>query len=173
MQIQAEGFKLSGQDQGWNVFTRETVPAGGKLEIAVSGTAPPISAGESQQSSAAGASGAPAASLSQMPGRLDSLKWPLIAGFSALFALGLVFLWRRPMVAVPAASGNNAAPAKARTRTPDVVAEVDREVGQSMDEIKETLFRLELRRQAGTISEADYARERARAEKFLRDMLQG
>jgi hypothetical protein len=177
MQVQAEGFKLSGTDQGWNVFTREPVPAGGKLEIAVSGTAPPINADATQQQSGSTGAGAPTASLSQMPGRLDSLKWPLIAGFSALFALGLIFLWRRPMVIVPAVAGNGAAPVKAPARaqaqSPDVVAEVDRQVGQSMDEIKETLFRLELRRQAGTISEADYTRERTRAEKYLRDMLQG
>jgi hypothetical protein len=153
------------------VFTRETVPAGGKLEIAVSGTAPPVSADEGQQQ--AGSASAPTSSLSQLPGRLDSLKWPLIGGFSALFALGLIFLWRRPNVTAAAVAGNGAAPVKTRSRTPDVVAEVDRAVGQSMDEIKETLFRLELRRQAGTISDADYTRERARAEKYLRDMLQG
>jgi hypothetical protein len=39
--------------------------------------------------------------------------------------------------------------------------------------LKDTLFRLELRRQAGTISEAEYNQERARAEKVLRDLVRG
>ena len=39
--------------------------------------------------------------------------------------------------------------------------------------LKDTLFRLELRRQAGTISEEEYNQERARAEKVLRDLVRG
>jgi hypothetical protein len=50
---------------------------------------------------------------------------------------------------------------------------MDRQVSHSLDELKDTLFRLELRRQAGTISEEDYARERSRAEKILRDLVRG
>ena len=51
--------------------------------------------------------------------------------------------------------------------------EVDAAIGTSLDALKESLFRLELRRQAGTISEEEYARERARAEKVLRDLVRG
>lgn len=169
MQVQAEGFTLSGNDQGWNVYTRDGVAAGARLEISVSGTAPPASGEEAQ---GAGGASAPANPASQLPGRLDTLKWPIIAGFSALFALGLIFLWRRPHLAVAAVAGDGASPPKS-SRTTEAVAEVHHQVGQSMDEIKETLFRLELRRQAGTISEEDYARERARSEKYLRDILKG
>jgi hypothetical protein len=50
---------------------------------------------------------------------------------------------------------------------------VDREVGASLDELKDRLFRLELRHQAGTISDTDYAEQRARAEKILRDLVRG
>jgi hypothetical protein len=46
-------------------------------------------------------------------------------------------------------------------------------VGTSLDALKDTLFRLELRRQAGTISEAEYTQERARTEKVLRDLVRG
>ena len=53
------------------------------------------------------------------------------------------------------------------------VADVNREVRGSLDELKDVLFRLELRRQAGTISEEDYARERDRIEKTLRDLVKG
>jgi hypothetical protein len=54
-----------------------------------------------------------------------------------------------------------------------VAAEVDREVRGSLDELKDSLFRLELRRQAGTISEEDYARERERIDATLRNLVRG
>jgi len=37
--------------------------------------------------------------------------------------------------------------------------------------VKEKLFRLEIRHQAGTISEEEYSRERAKAEQILRDLV--
>ena len=52
-------------------------------------------------------------------------------------------------------------------------AGLDSEVRLSLDDLKDTLFRLELRRQAGTISEDDYARERARMEGVLRSLVRG
>ena len=52
-------------------------------------------------------------------------------------------------------------------------AEVDAAVSSSLDSLKDQIFRLELRRQAGTISEEEYAQERARAEKVLRDLVRG
>jgi hypothetical protein len=39
--------------------------------------------------------------------------------------------------------------------------------------LKDQLFRLELRRQAGTISDDEYSRERAKAEQVLRDLVRG
>ena len=54
-----------------------------------------------------------------------------------------------------------------------VASEVDREVRGSLDELKDSLFRLELRRQAGTISEEDYARERERIDATLRNLVRG
>ena len=50
---------------------------------------------------------------------------------------------------------------------------VNAAVATSLDYLKEQLFRLELRHQAGTISDAEYASERARAEKVLRDLVRG
>ncbi len=55
----------------------------------------------------------------------------------------------------------------------ETVAEVNREVLGSLDELKDSLFRLELRRQAGTITEDDYERERQQMEKILRDLVRG
>jgi hypothetical protein len=50
---------------------------------------------------------------------------------------------------------------------------VNRKVQGGLDEMKESLFKLELRRQAGTIPEEDYAREHARIQKVLRDLVKG
>jgi hypothetical protein len=52
-------------------------------------------------------------------------------------------------------------------------ADIETELQGSLDELKNSIFRLELRRQAGTISEDDYARERERVEKTLRSFVQG
>ncbi len=48
-----------------------------------------------------------------------------------------------------------------------------REVNSDLDSLKDTLLRLELRRQAGTITDEEYALERGRAEQLLRDLVQG
>ena len=62
------------------------------------------------------------------------------------------------------------APAAMTTST---VATVERDVELSLDGLKDRLFRLELRRQAGTITEEEYARERSRTEEVLRDLVRG
>ncbi len=183
MQVASAGFQAAGTEQGWNVYARDAVPAGQILDISVSGTAPAPSASEQQgqQDTQGRDTGRGEATAQAMPARLDNLKWVLIGGFAALFFLGVILLWRRP-------AGAPAHPAAPPTRTvqgrrneskePEalaspVAAELDREISQSLDELKDTLFRLELRRQAGTISEEDYARERGRAEKVLRDLVRG
>jgi len=124
--------------------------------------------------------------VQQIPGRLDVLKWPLVAGFVGLFALGAILLARKPVVAVAggapydAASGSpakskkvSASKAAADAAPSANMAEVDAAVSTSLDSLKDHIFRLELRRQAGTISEEEYAQERARTEKVLRDLVRG
>src|SRR5262249_50707865 len=125
--------------------------------------------------------------LQTMPNRLDSLKWVLIGGFASMFALGLAFLWKRPMAVVASGTGEaalpapvtqgprqKAAPSAARAaETTQNVAAVEGEVDRSLDTLKEKLFRLELRHQAGTITEEEYARERSRTEQVLRELLRG
>ncbi len=54
-----------------------------------------------------------------------------------------------------------------------VLQEADRGAKLNLEELKDTLFRLELRQEAGTISEQDYTRERARIKAFLRDLVRG
>jgi hypothetical protein len=210
MRISGDGFAAAGQTQGFNVYMRETVAANTPLTISISGTAPVAtdqnggavggnsgaSSGDDSQNpsvnSRADSGGAPGtATATAMPARLDSLKWVLVAGFGALFALGLIYLWQRPAMAVAAAGPSDDSRASTSVRRQpasalaasslpsgappahSAVAEVDREVRGSLDELKDILFRLELRRQAGTINEEDYARERDRIEKTLRDLVKG
>jgi hypothetical protein len=190
MQISGDGFAAAGQTQGFNVFMRETVAANTPLTVSISGTAPIAtdggtgassggSAGDDSQNpsvnSRADSGGAPgAATATAMPARLDSLKWVLVAGFGALFALGLIYLWQRPAMAAASSAIPASGPIMgAATPQASTVADVNREVRGSLDELKDVLFRLELRRQAGTVSEEDYARERDRIEKTLRDLVKG
>jgi len=147
--------------------------------VNVSGTAAPpqAGAGDSGGQGQEAQGGAATVNVQQIPGRLDVLKWPLIGGFVVVFALGALLLARRPVMAVaggpagtlggPAANAASSAPPSA------AMAQVDAAVGTSLDALKDQIFRLELRRQAGTISEQEYAQERTRAEKVLRDLVRG
>ncbi len=189
VQVSGDGLEPGGQEQGMNIYGRESLPANTEFAVNVSGTAPPQNArGDSEAGSAPQAQqgGGPVAgpvTVEQIPGRLDVLKWPLIGGFLGLFALGAILLARRPVVAVAGGApvgGANEAPVKpkkanivATAPAPAKLEELDAAVGVSLDSLKDQIFRLELRRQAGTISEAEYAQERARAEKVLRDLVRG
>jgi hypothetical protein len=199
MQIAGAGISPAGQNQGFNVYTLDNVAANKAVDITVSGTAPlPSNSGDapadgadnsqnpSVNSRAAdsgdGGAGAASVSATAIPARLDSLKWILTGGFAAIFILGFAYLWMRPQPAAATTTGQtiaHAAPvvgprATAGTpTTPLSVAQVDREVRGSLDELKDSIFRLELRHQAGTITEEDYARERARLEQTIRGLVQG
>src|SRR5262249_14877935 len=153
VEISSAGFVPAGTEQGWSLYARDAVPADDALDLSVSGTAPPPSASEPQglnetRGRDSGRAEGPARIL---PSRLDSLKWVLIGGFAALFFLGAMFLWRRPAVtpvgAGAAAMGSNSE--RPAARAAEAGRELDREVGRSLDELKDRLFRLELRRQAG------------------------
>jgi len=196
VQVSGQGLAAGGQEQGMSLYGRDDVPAGTIVAVNLSGTAPPPEAGgggadQGQQGRDAQQGGGEAAGvgIQQVPGRLDVLKWPVIIGFVCVFALGAILLVRKPVVAVagcvpleestvaakpektksPAAFSSRSSPASSTSS----LAEVDAVIGTSLDALKERLFRLELRHQAGTISEEEYAQERARAEKVLRDLVRG
>jgi hypothetical protein len=206
VQISGDGLAPGGQEQGMNLYGRQDVPAGTIVAVSVSGTAPPpdanAGADQGQQGRDAQQGGGESAgvSIQQVPGRLDGLKWYLVAGFLGLFVMGAILLGRKPVVAVvgAAGAGEEVQPPKQKKAKPSptpavahaapsatpasnavsangeaTLAEVDAAIGTSLDALKERLFRLELRHQAGTISEAEYAQERARAEKVLRDLVRG
>ncbi len=196
VQVTGEGLQSNGQEQGMSLYSRDGLAANSTLTVSVSGTAPPPSGNESASADAdagpqnreaqQGSGPSSGAAIQVVPGRLDVLKWPIVGCFLGMFALLAVLLARKQVVTVagdpseavvssPARSGKKTTPSSAVAPVaPSAnLAEVDAAVGTSLDALKDTLFRLELRRQAGTISEAEYNQERARAEKVLRDLVRG
>jgi hypothetical protein len=190
VKLTGDGLQMAGQEQGMSIYERASVAAGTLVTVMLSGTAPPPTA------SAADAGGAPgraenvqggesAGTIQSVPGRLDALKWPLVGGFCILFALAAILLARKPVaIAVPSETAA-ASPANGQVANPleksyaaastngDALASLDRASSTSLDALKDQLFRLELRRQAGTISEEEYAGERAKAEQVLRELVRG
>jgi hypothetical protein len=184
---------MAGQEQGMNIYERSSVKAGTTVSVMLSGAAPPPGA-----ASAANGGGAPGRAenvqggdapqaIQSIPGRLDSLKWPLVGGFCVLFILAATLLARKPVTVTVVASEDLSGEiavkhqaARTASERPaaqgtngNVLASLDRDAGKSLDTLKDQLFRLELRRQAGTISEEEYSRERAKAEQVLRDLVRG
>ena len=186
MQVTSAGFNAAGTEQGYNVFSKESFKAGTGFDVTVSGTAPPPS--ESQASSSPDQvngrdSSGPDTTIETAPARLGPEKWILLGGLAAIFAVGVGLLLRKQ---VPEAASTPAPPptpkgrkaqrpaqAKATPPPPPPVERVTQEVHSNLDSLKDTLLRLELRRQAGTITDAEYALERGRAEQLLRDLVQG
>ncbi|MGH9709515.1 MAG: hypothetical protein ACRD37_03095, partial [Candidatus Acidiferrales bacterium] len=192
LQVSSPGFAPAGTEQGFDIYTRDSVAANAPFTISVSGTASAPSPADSSQdpsvNSRADANGAAAATTTLPPRLSSNLQYILVAGFAALFLLGVIFLWRRPVAETSVPTGASAvasnlardiprgsapAPEQRSAVAVQTAAEVEREVSHSLDELKEKLFRLELRRQAGTISEEEYAREHQRTEKILRDFVKG
>jgi hypothetical protein len=135
-------------------------------------------------------------SIQQVPGRLNGYlpTWLLAGALAVGFAFLGFLLWNKKVVtvAVPASDGAadeatakpkkpkqsaspvvDKGPAKTPTNGASSLKDLDAAIGTSLDALKERLFRLELRRQAGTISDEEYTQERARAEKVLRDLVRG
>jgi hypothetical protein len=201
LQVSGDGLAAAGQEQGMNLYLRQDVPAGTLVAVNVSGTASAnastgAASGPQSREAQDAAAESGGATIQAVPGRLDSMKWPLLGGFVLVFGLFGYLLSRKTVVAVaggevaaealPAAkpgkkpktqAANTAVPTTATAQSGSngaaSMSEVDAAIGTSLDALKESLFRLELRHQAGTITEEEYARERAKAEKVLRDLVRG
>jgi hypothetical protein len=191
VKVVGDGLEATGQEQGMNVYQRSSVAAGTTVAVNLSGTAPP-SADSGGDAGGAGqgadSQAAPGTAIQVVPGRLDALKWPLVIGFIVVFATGAYLLSKKQIAVTVAgpATGDTApsagtakaqrnqatAPANAASGTATMSA-MDAAAGRRLDALKDQIFRLELRRQAGTISEEEYARERAKAEQILRDLVRG
>jgi len=203
MKIEAEGFAPGGTEQGYLLLGRENVLAGTPLAITLSGTAPvPTEQADAAQggSNQGGRDGsAPAGeNLQVMAPRLASFQWIVLGGMGVLFLLGFIYLMRQPATAAPPVAAASAIPAPpsgrakkqragqpasqqftaaaAQTAAPAssaVLEEVERGAQLNLEELKDKLFRLELRHQAGTISDEEYASERGRLQAVLRDLVRG
>ena len=191
VQIAGEGLQAGGQEQGMAIYGRENLAANTTIAVNISGTAPPPGANSAADQNQGGqetqGSAAASANIQQVPGRLDVLKWPLVAGFIGVFAVGAILLARKPVaitVAPPEDSADQSTQSNPRSHpkkasSPDAqgngsaqsMENVNAAVATSLEYLKDQLFRLELRHQAGTIPDDEYAAERARAEKVLRDLV--
>jgi hypothetical protein len=190
MQVASSGFASAGTEQGFNVFSKESMKAGNAFDVTVSGTAPPpadASASSAPPDQVNGRDSGPETTIENAPARLDDEKWILLGGLAAIFAVGVGLLLRKPIPEVerapappPAPKGRKAqraaqaklAPPALTPPPPAPMERVTQEVNSNLDSLKDTLLRLELRRQAGTITDAEYALERGRAEQLLRDLVQ-
>src|SRR5260221_9261313 len=199
VQVTRDGLQMAGQEQGMNIYERASVTVGTAISISLSGAAPPPATESADSGGAPGRAenvqgGENSAAIQSVPGRLDGLKWPLIGGFCILFALAAVLVARKPVAIAVTMPENSAAaptptatapaakakaPRDAKTSTAEngagaeTLASIDRNTTHSLDALKEKLFRLEISHQAGTISEEEYSRERAKAEQILRDLVRG
>jgi hypothetical protein len=192
VQIVGEGLQAGGQEQGMAIYGRENLAANATVAVNVSGTAPPPGANSAADQGQPGQEpqgAAASANIQQVPGRLDVLKWPLVAGFVGVFAVGAILLARKPVAMTVAPIENAAEPFKdsdSQSRSKKIptlasqsngsaptMENVNAAVATSLEYLKDQLFRLELRHQAGTIPDDEYASERARAEKVLRDLVRG
>jgi len=172
VQLTGDGLEMAGQEQCMNIYERSSPAPGTMVTVSLSGSATARPAGRPE--AGPGESGP---EIQAVPGRLDALKWPLIGGFFVLFALAALMLARKPVAiavevkerAAPAASAEPPSAAAA----PETLAAIDRATASQLEELKDRLFRLELRRQAGTISDEEYSRERAQADQLLRELVRG
>jgi len=186
MQVSSNGFVSQGTEQGFNVFSKDSIKAGTGFDVAVSGTAPPPAdaTATSSPDEVNGRDSGPESTIMNVPARLGDEKWILLGGMGAIFAVGVGLLLRKPVPEVAVAPAVASPPkgrkaqkaAQAKAVPPPPVAPVEKvtkEVNSNLDSLKDTLLRIELRRQAGTITDEEYARERGRAEQLLRDLVQG
>jgi hypothetical protein len=180
--LTGEGISGAGQEQGMNVYLHDALAAKSALTVSLSGFGSPqaadASAGQGQPGGQEGNSRTQGQQVDLAPPRIDDLKWPLLVGLAALFALGAILLSRKQVVVAQAAELDDApAPAPKKSakmpRQQATVEAVKDAVNASLDSLKEEIFRLELRKQAGTISEEDYVREKSRVDKLLRDLVRG
>jgi len=198
--VTGDGLNSAGEEQGMMVYTHDPLPARSFLTVNLSGapTVSPTGADQRQGGAQEGNSRQDQGpEVIAAPSRLDDFKWYLFAGLAALFAMGALMLSRKQVIVAsdpesenlpsPAKPAKPASQPKSRKGVPaaappspptpansgHAAQHVANHVTTTMESLKEQIFRLELRRQAGTISEEDYLREKTKFDQLLRDMVQG
>ena len=130
MQIASAGFNAAGTEQGFNVFSKESMKAGTGFDVTVSGTAPPpadaVGVGGAPPDQANGRDSGPDTTIETAPARIGDEKWILLGGLAAIFAVGVGLLLRQPVPEVASApapppfpkAAKRSAPRKQRQRKP-------------------------------------------------------
>jgi hypothetical protein len=192
--VTGEGLAAAGQEQGMFLFTHAPLAAKASFNVKLSGLAAPHAADAGADDGQGGMpqegnSRTQTQNVQAVPGRLSEFKWPLLVLLLAGFAGLAIVLSRKKVVVVqgpgdeidvPASPSAQKKSSKAKSDSSASaavlaasVASVNAQVNSSLDTLKDEVFRLELRKQAGTISDEDYAREKTRVEKLLRDLVRG
>jgi hypothetical protein len=193
--VAGEGLNAAGTEQGMIVYTHDPIPAKGLLTVKLSGQgSTPAESGNQVQSAPPpqeGNSRTGGPEVIAAPSRLDDFKWYVFGGMALLFAMGAILLSRKQVVVAvgpqvesdedklasakldPPSRPAVAPPVSQPANSNKAAASIDHQVAASLDSLKDQIFRLELRRQAGTISEEDYAREKAQVDQLLRDLVKG
>jgi hypothetical protein len=97
------------------------------------------------------------------PDPLEKYRWPILAGFALMLAVGAVYIARRPRTAaVPDFSGSSAI-------EEDVPIVQRPAAGRSglLDALKEELFALEMEHKQGSISQQEYEKAKAALDQTL------
>jgi hypothetical protein len=199
--IKGDGLTAAGQEQGMMVYTHDPLPAKGVLSVSVLGQGSPVAADGGAQDQggqqAQEGNSRTGPEVIAAPSRLDDFKWPkwyIVVGLAVLFAMSGFLLTRKQVVVVEGSGADEAPTAKpdkpskhkkshaasvvgngpsSSASVASLTAAVNNHVNTSMDALKDQILRLELRRQAGTISENEYVREKAQVDQQLRDLVKG
>jgi hypothetical protein len=167
MQLSSDGFNKIGSEEGYDIYSRQSLPAETALVISVSGTPSAPSASSAGNTSA----GSAAAGVTTLPGRLHNLTWILGACIAIFLALPTMFLFRKRTLQPAVAVASGTADRTSKAVAGPVVHEAEHQ--EKLNRIKDEFLQIELRHQAGTLGDEDYARERRRVEEELRALVRG
>lgn len=180
-------FQNMPDDSGANVQVATEVQPGEALGFTVSGTG--VLASESEQGGQAGSMGGAQTSADSRPGGglgpptdspdpLHQWRWYILGGFVAMLGFGAIYMVTRqgsvpaPARAAAAARAGNGGGKTLVTRaaaSPSVTAAAPSQdhSGMLLEALKEELFQLEIERQQGKISPAEYEKAKAALDQTL------
>lgn len=181
-------FQNMPDDSGANVQVATQVQPGEALGFTVSGTGI-LATGNDQGSQGGGAVGGQEASADSRPGGglgpptdapdpLHQWRWYILGGLVAMLGFGAIYLVTRqgslsapaPAPARAAPAGAGSASAKTQVTRPSAVSAASPSQDRSgllLEALKEELFQLEVERQQGKISGADYEKNKAALDQTL------
>lgn len=165
-----------------NIQVATDVSPAKDLSFQVSGTGslPDDQGGGGQQggqADAAAPQGRPGGGLGTPEGTPDPLqkyRWPILAGLAVALAIGGGYIASRPKSPAPAEAGSAATPAamqsvlSAAAPPAAIPANAASRTQALLDALKDELFQLELDRQQGKMSEAEYAQTKAGLDQALK-----